>query len=54
VEPLPQEFEAELLSFPISNHDDQVDSLAYAWQALGLAQDAPKLSFTGATKKRAW
>ncbi len=51
---LPQEFEAELLSFPIGNHDDQADALAYAWQALGQVQDAPKLSFAGATKKPAW
>jgi predicted phage terminase large subunit-like protein len=31
---LPQSFESELLSFPVSEHDDQVDALAYAWQAL--------------------
>ncbi|HON36990.1 MAG TPA: phage terminase large subunit, partial [Methanothrix sp.] len=51
---LSQEFEAELLSFPIGNHDDQVDALAYAWQALGHMPPDPKLSFTGATKKPAW
>lgn len=51
---LPQEFEAELLSFPIGNHDDQVDSLAYAWQALGQIQDISKLSFAGATRKAPW
>jgi len=51
---LPQEFEAELLGFPIGNHDDQVDSMAYAWQALGLAQDTPKLTFAGATRKAPW
>ena len=31
---LPQSFESELLSFPVADHDDQVDALAYAWQAL--------------------
>jgi predicted phage terminase large subunit-like protein len=51
---LPQEFEAELLSFPIGNHDDQVDALAYAWQALGQVQDISKLSFAGATRKAPW
>jgi predicted phage terminase large subunit-like protein len=51
---LPQAFEAELLSFPIGNHDDQVDSLAYAWQALGLIQQETKLVVTGATKKCEW
>ena len=51
---LPQEFEAELLSFPIGNHDDMVDSLAYAWQALGVVQDIPPLSFGGATRTAPW
>ncbi len=32
---LPQEFEAELLSFPIGSHDDMVDALAYAWATMG-------------------
>ncbi len=31
---LPQAFEAELLSFPVAEHDDQVDALAYAFMAL--------------------
>jgi predicted phage terminase large subunit-like protein len=30
---LPPEFERELLGFPVGDHDDQVDALAYAWQA---------------------
>ena len=51
---LPPEFEAELLSFPIGAHDDMVDSLAYAWQALGLIRVETKLSFGGATRKPAW
>ena len=51
---LPQAFEAELLSFPIGNHDDQVDALAYAWQALGLLPAETKLVFPGATAKPAW
>jgi predicted phage terminase large subunit-like protein len=51
---LPQEFEAELLSFPIGSHDDMVDSLAYAWQALGQVQEIGKIAFVGAKKKRAW
>lgn len=49
-----QEFEAELLSFPIGAHDDMVDSLAYAWQALGQIPQETKLVFSGATKKPAW
>jgi predicted phage terminase large subunit-like protein len=51
---LPQEFEAELLSFPIGAHDDMVDSLAYAWQALGQIPQETRLVFSGATKKPAW
>lgn len=35
---LPLVFEAELLSFPVAEHDDQVDALAYAWQALAEIQ----------------
>lgn len=30
---LPPEFERELLAFPVGDHDDQVDALAYAWRA---------------------
>ncbi len=30
---LPREFEEELLSFPVGQHDDQVDALVYAYQA---------------------
>jgi len=33
---LPQEFESELLSFPIGSHDDMCDALAYSWHALQL------------------
>lgn len=51
---LPQEFEAELLSFPIGAHDDMVDSLAYAWQALGMIPQDTRLTVTGSTKKRPW
>lgn len=51
---LPQEFEAELLSFPIGAHDDMVDSLAHAWQALGQIPQETRLVFPGATKKPAW
>ena len=32
---LPREFEDELLSFPVGEHDDMVDALAYAYQSLG-------------------
>lgn len=51
---LPHEFEAELLSFPIGAHDDMVDSLAYAWQALRQIPPETRLVFSGATKKPAW
>lgn len=51
---LPPEFEAELLSFPIGKHDDMVDSLSYSWQALGMAQDIPRLAVVGGTKIPAW
>lgn len=51
---LPQEFEAELLSFPVGIHDDMVDSMAYAWQALGQVPTETRLIFSGATKKPAW
>lgn len=36
---LSQQFESELLSFPVSQHDDQVDALAYAWLALDEDED---------------
>jgi len=32
---LPREFEDELLGFPVGEHDDMVDALAYAYQSLG-------------------
>jgi len=51
---LPQEFEAELLSFPIGAHDDMVDSLAYAWQGLQMVPETTKLTFSGAVGKAAW
>lgn len=51
---LPPEFESELLSFPIGAHDDMVDSLAYAWQALGKIQPETRLNVVGATRKPAW
>jgi len=54
VRELLQAFEAELLSFPIGAHDDMVDSLAYAWQALGQIPLETRLVFPGATKKPAW
>lgn len=31
---LPHEFERELLSFPLGDHDDMVDALSLAWRAL--------------------
>jgi predicted phage terminase large subunit-like protein len=37
---LPQAFEAELLSFPVGEHDDFVDALAYSWMALGDIQSS--------------
>lgn len=40
---LPPEFEQELLSFPVGEHDDQVDALAHAWAAL----DTPTATFKG-------
>jgi len=51
---LPPEFESELLSFPIGAHDDFVDSLAYAWQALGMIPLETKLVFSGGVQKPAW
>lgn len=33
---LPSYFESELLEFPVSLHDDCVDSMSIAWEALGL------------------
>ena len=51
---LPREFEAELLSFPIGAHDDMVDSLAYAWQALSFMPAETRLVFPGDTEKPAW
>ena len=38
---LPGWFADELLSFPVGDHDDAVDALGYAWQALGLAAGGP-------------
>lgn len=40
--------------FPIGAHDDMVDRLAYAWQALGQIPQETRLVFPGATKKPAW
>ena len=51
---LPPEFESELLSFPIGAHDDMVDALAYAWQALGMIPLETKLVFSGGVQKPAW
>ncbi|MCK9570648.1 phage terminase large subunit [Candidatus Pacearchaeota archaeon] len=36
---LPQAFESELLSFPVADHDDFVDALAYAFHAMGNVSD---------------
>lgn len=41
---LPDEFERELLGFPVAEHDDQVDALSCAWDAFGTATP----SFTAA------
>lgn len=38
---LPGWFEDELLSFPVGEHDDGVDALAYAFQALGMTEAQP-------------
>lgn len=38
---LPRAFEEELLSFPVGDHDDQVDALAYAWRVVGEASGRP-------------
>ncbi len=35
---LPSHWEDELLSFPVGEHDDQVDAMSYAFQGLGLSQ----------------
>lgn len=35
---LPSHWEDELLSFPVGQHDDQVDAMGYAFQGLGAAQ----------------
>jgi predicted phage terminase large subunit-like protein len=40
---LPGYFESELLEFPVSEHDDCVDSMSIAWEALGLTVVAPPL-----------
>ena len=32
---LPEDFERELLGFPVAEHDDQVDALSCAWDAFG-------------------
>lgn len=45
---LPGWFEDELLSFPVGEHDDGADALAYAFQALGMANPgAMVLQVTG-------
>ncbi|MFZ1830459.1 MAG: hypothetical protein WAW42_17210 [Candidatus Competibacteraceae bacterium] len=38
---LPGWFEDELLSFPVGEHDDGADALAYAFQALGMTEAKP-------------
>ena len=38
---LPHAFTDELLSFPLGQHDDQVDALSYAWRVMGVAQGRP-------------
>jgi predicted phage terminase large subunit-like protein len=42
---LPRDFESEVLSFPDSVHDDQVDAMAYAW--IGLAKSAQQVLYRG-------
>jgi predicted phage terminase large subunit-like protein len=43
---LPGYFENELLEFPVSLHDDCVDSMSIAWEALGQTVVAPIVSAT--------
>ena len=38
---LPGGFEDELLSFPVGDHDDFVDALAYSFAALGMLSTGP-------------
>jgi predicted phage terminase large subunit-like protein len=40
---LPLEFENELLSFPVGEHDDMIDSLSIAFIALGMAPEPVRL-----------
>lgn len=42
---LPRDFESEVLSFPDSVHDDQVDAMAYAW--IGLARQSQQVLYRG-------
>ena len=41
---LPSYFESELLEFPVSAHDDCVDSMSIAWEALGATVVAPPIA----------
>jgi predicted phage terminase large subunit-like protein len=41
---LPSYFESELLEFPVSAHDDCVDSMSIAWEALGSTFIAPPIA----------
>ena len=43
---LPTYFESELLEFPVSLHDDCVDSMSIAWEALGQSIIAPIVAAT--------
>jgi predicted phage terminase large subunit-like protein len=42
---VPRDFESEVLSFPDSVHDDQVDAMSYAW--IGLARHSQQVLYRG-------
>lgn len=42
--------EEELLAFPVGNHDDMVDSLVYAWQAVGRVGAGGRVYTAGQSK----
>ena len=44
---LPRSFENEILSFPVGDHDDQVDALVYAYEAMSGASDGELSTMLG-------